>query len=154
MKSETVLIVHKDKKILLGMKNPKKFGGNKWNGFGGKVKPGETTDQAAIRESFEEGGIKIKNLRKLGEILFRFETDEPDHQVHFYKAKDYEGILKESNELIRFEWFPEDKLPINEMWLADRYWLPFFIQNKEFRGVVVFDNNFKVKMYEINEAVV
>lgn len=43
--------------VLLGLKK-RGFGTGKWNGFGGKVEPGETIRQAAIREMKEEAGIE------------------------------------------------------------------------------------------------
>ena len=134
------------------MKNPEKFGGGRWNGFGGEVEPGETIEEAAVREAFEEGGINVINLKKLGNILFRFKTDEPNHDVYFYKAEDYEGELKESSEMKKYEWFKENHLPLDNMWPADRYWLPLFIQGKMFKGNVCFDKEFQVSSYEIIEV--
>ena len=57
---ETVTIVHQHPRILLGMKK-KKFGKGRYNGFDGKVETNETEKEAAIRETFEEAGIKIIN---------------------------------------------------------------------------------------------
>jgi 8-oxo-dGTP pyrophosphatase MutT (NUDIX family) len=37
------------------------FGHGKYNGFGGKVEKSETISQAAIREMYEESGIKPIN---------------------------------------------------------------------------------------------
>jgi 8-oxo-dGTP pyrophosphatase MutT (NUDIX family) len=42
----TLCIIHKDSKILLGMKK-RGFGAGFWNGFGGKVKEGESIEEAA-----------------------------------------------------------------------------------------------------------
>jgi hypothetical protein len=43
------LIVHDSRRrLLLGLKK-RGFGQGKWNGFGGKVEPGETITQAALR---------------------------------------------------------------------------------------------------------
>ena len=44
-------------RLLLGMKK-RGFGAGKWNGFGGKIEPGETPRQAAIREIREEAFIE------------------------------------------------------------------------------------------------
>lgn len=44
----TLTMILKDDEILLGMKN-RGMGKGKWNGFGGKVEPNETIDDAAIR---------------------------------------------------------------------------------------------------------
>lgn len=44
--------------ILLGMKK-RGFGMGKWNGFGGKVEPGETIEEGALREMAEESGVCV-----------------------------------------------------------------------------------------------
>lgn len=44
----TLTMILKNDKILLGMKN-RGMGKGKWNGFGGKVEPNETIDDAAKR---------------------------------------------------------------------------------------------------------
>ena len=60
----TLLIIHKGDKVLLGMKK-RGFGVGRWNGFGGKVDQGETVENAAKREIFEEAGITANNLEKV-----------------------------------------------------------------------------------------
>lgn len=44
----TLVLVVQPGKVLLGMKK-RGFGAGKWNGFGGKVQPGETIEDAARR---------------------------------------------------------------------------------------------------------
>ena len=43
-------------RILLGCKK-RGFGQGKYNGFGGKIEPGETFRQCAVRELYEESGL-------------------------------------------------------------------------------------------------
>jgi len=62
-KIATVLVVVKDGKVLLGMKK-RGFGEGRWNGFGGKPNAGESVEEAAIRETQEECGIKPKGILK------------------------------------------------------------------------------------------
>lgn len=38
-----------------------------WELPGGKIEPGETPEQAAVREAWEETGAIIKNMRQIGE---------------------------------------------------------------------------------------
>lgn len=44
----TLVFVRNRDKILLGLKK-RGFGSGKWNGFGGKVMPGERITEAAVR---------------------------------------------------------------------------------------------------------
>jgi len=146
---ETVLIIHQHPRILLGMKK-KRFGLGKYNGFGGKVEEGETLEEAALREAFEEAGIRAINPQRVGEILFQFQTDEQDHLVHFFRAEDYSGELKESDEM-KPEWFHVDNIPYDQMWSDDKYWLPLLLAEKKFRGNFIFNKNFQVHQYQLNE---
>ncbi|MBB6453764.1 8-oxo-dGTP pyrophosphatase MutT (NUDIX family) [Salirhabdus euzebyi] len=45
--------------MLFRNKKPNK---DKWNFVGGKIEPGETHEQAAIREAEEETGLTIKEI--------------------------------------------------------------------------------------------
>lgn len=50
--------------ILLGMKK-KGFGSGKFNGFGGKVEPGEDIATATRREMHEESSIVVDDMEHL-----------------------------------------------------------------------------------------
>jgi ADP-ribose pyrophosphatase YjhB (NUDIX family) len=149
-KIETLLIIHKHPKILLAMKK-KKFGIGKYNGFGGKVEKGETITQAAIRETFEEGNINVINPKKIGEILFKFEEGEEDHLVHFFKAEDYNGELKETEEM-KPQWFNIEEIPYDKMWEDDKHWLPLLLENKKFIGNFNFNKEGKISDYKLNQV--
>ncbi len=54
-----VMILNREaRSILLGMKK-RGFGEGKWNGFGGKLEPGERMIQCAQRELEEESGLQV-----------------------------------------------------------------------------------------------
>ena len=42
------------------------FGEGRWNGYGGKIKEGETIEESAIREIEEESLMKVMKLEKKG----------------------------------------------------------------------------------------
>ena len=82
-----------ERRILLGMKK-RGFGVNKWNGFGGKIHEGETVEEAACRELFEEAGVIVpkEELTKMGEIYFYFPHEEKwDQIVHVFFARKWNG---------------------------------------------------------------
>lgn len=133
----TLCIIHQHPKVLLGMKK-RGFGAGRWNGFGGKLKDGETIEEAARREVLEEVGLNVKNLEKMGIIDFEFQDGSQSVEVHIFKSIDFDGLVIETEEM-RPEWFDINSLPLKDMWPADSCWLPILLQNKKFKGRFLYD---------------
>lgn len=78
---------------------------NKWNLPGGKVDPGETPLQAAVREAAEETSLKITDLTLL-------ETRrEPWGTLHLYLTESWSGVPKRNWESSELRWMsPRDAL--------------------------------------------
>ncbi|MFH0806192.1 MAG: NUDIX domain-containing protein [Candidatus Brennerbacteria bacterium] len=95
----TLCIVHQPPRILLGMKK-RGFGAGRWNGFGGKLLPGETIAQALMREVKEEAGIAPVDPEEMAVIDFRF-RHKPDEvlEVHIFRATEFVGTPIESEEM-------------------------------------------------------
>ena len=92
----------------------------RWNGFGGKVNPGELIEEAAKREMKEEAGIEIKNLTKHGVLDFEFQGNPEILQVHIFKASEFDEEPKESEEMAP-QWFHIDEIPYKTMWPDDEH---------------------------------
>lgn len=126
LRQATLVFLCKENQVLLAMKK-RGFGEGMWNGVGGKLNDGETAEQAAIRETEEEIGVKVKNLNHIATLDFYFPLVPADknwnQQVMVYFAQTWDGEPAESEEM-RPEWFNIGKLPLDEMWPDDRYWLP------------------------------
>ena len=60
MKPTTLVFVRRDDGAVLLGKKRRGFGVDKWNGFGGKVRSGESLRQAAVRELQEEVGLIVQ----------------------------------------------------------------------------------------------
>ena len=75
------------------------FGEGKWNGFGGKVDPGESIIEAAQRELEEECGIRAKEPVKTGVITFTYKDSNSTMEVHIYSDHLYSGEITESEEM-------------------------------------------------------
>ncbi|KAI6104388.1 NUDIX hydrolase domain-like protein [Pisolithus sp. B1] len=98
----TNAFVISDDKLLLGFKK-RGFGVNLYNGFGGKVDPGETPIEAARRELREEAGIDAP-LEHSGTLIFLTEGTEWAFHIDVFSARSYTGIPTETDEM-RPEWF-------------------------------------------------
>jgi len=125
--------------ILLGFKKVG-FGAGKYNGFGGKVEPGETVIHAAIREVEEEVGIKVsgKNLRQVGHLTFIFPANPIlNHDVCVFLATVWEGDPVESVEM-KPCWFAVDDIPFEQMWQDDILWLPRILAGERIQGGFTF----------------
>lgn len=145
----TLCIVHQHPRILLGLKK-RGFGAGRWNGFGGKVEPGETIEAAARREVKEEAGIEVRDVSKVGHIEFTFEGDPVILDVHIFRATDFFGEPQESEEM-KPAWFSLDNIPFENMWPDDRHWLPLFLAGKKFRGTFLFRGHDTILHHELLE---
>lgn len=98
------------------------IGKGKVNGPGGKIDPGETAEQAIIRECQEELHITPLNPVKCGELCFAM-THIPDIHCHVYVASEFTGEPTATREANPF-WEKISEIPYDKMWEDDRYWLP------------------------------
>lgn len=80
-------LVLRDGRLLLGQR--KKFpGANTWQCPGGLLEPGESVFECARRETLEETGVQVNNLRYGPYTNNRF-SDGAQHTVTLYVLADY-----------------------------------------------------------------
>lgn len=94
----------------------------KWNGLGGKLEPGETPEECAIREIQEEAGLRVKSLVLKGMITFPGFANDEDWYTFLFVVDEFEGELIESPEGY-LEWIPNDRLLDLNLWEGDRIFL-------------------------------
>ncbi|MDZ7701961.1 MAG: 8-oxo-dGTP diphosphatase [Halobacteriales archaeon] len=123
-------------RVLL-MRKKRGVGAGLYNGPGGKVEPGETPAECAVREAREELRVDVRSLEKVGELKFAF-GGEPTFFCHVFRSADFAGPARETPEADP-SWFPVDDLPYDEMWEDDREWFPHLLEGRPFRGLVAFD---------------
>jgi len=124
------------------------FGVGKWNGFGGKVKDGESIEESVVRETKEEAGIEIGKMEKVGVLDFLFSETGEEITVHMFYCKEFEGKPMETEEM-KPDWFPVDALHYDSMWPDDKFWLPLLLEGKKFRGEFVFGKNAEIINQEL-----
>lgn len=145
----TLCMVYEHPRILLGMKK-RGFGEGRWNGFGGKVKDGESIEESAKRELFEECGVKAGEVEKFGVMNFDFiDKGRSDPiEMHVFHIKSFFGEPRESEEM-KPQWFFIDEIPFTEMWESDLQWFPYFLSGKKVDGNFLFDKGDRVKEKKI-----
>ncbi|NXX85097.1 8ODP triphosphatase, partial [Urocolius indicus] len=146
----TLVLVVQPPRVLLGMKK-RGFGAGLWNGFGGKVQPGESIEEAARRELLEESGLTVDTLQKMGQITFEFVGNPELMDVHIFRADDFHGEPTESDEM-RPQWFQLDEVPFHHMWPDDTYWFPLLLQKKLFRGYFKFEGQNTILEHTLKEV--
>lgn len=145
----TLLLMIKDGKILLGEKK-KGFGKGKLNGPGGKIEPGETPEQGMIRETREEVGITPTKYKEMGTVEFVewYKGEKQNVIFYLYVATEYEGKLKESDELKPY-WFDLDNIPYDKMFEDDSYWMPIVLEGNKIQAFFEYDKEWKMVRHEV-----
>lgn len=109
------LIWDKDK-FMICQRPASKARGLLWEFVGGKVEPGETKEQALIRECREELGVTLS----VGEVFMDVTHEYPDITVHLtlFNAAIAEGMPQklEHNDI---RWITPDEIPRYEFCPAD-----------------------------------
>jgi 8-oxo-dGTP diphosphatase len=134
----TLLFVMRDSQILLINKKTG-LGAGKINGPGGRIDPGETAMEGAIREVQEELCVTPSGVREAGELFFQFVDGYALHGFVF-TAAGFVGTLCETHEAAPL-WTPIDSIPYGKMWEDDALWLPLLLAGRGFRGFFIFDGD-------------
>jgi len=134
----TLVYIVVDRHVLL-IRKKRGLGAGKINAPGGRLDPGETIEECAVREVQEELCIKPTGLFHVGENLFQF-VDGYSLHAHVFVADGYDGVPQETDEAIPL-WYHVDKLPYDEMWEDDSLWVPLLLERRRFRARYIFDGD-------------
>lgn len=111
-----VILLNNEKEILLQLRNDNKC----WGLAGGSLELGETLEQVAKRELFEETGLVAKRLELFHvysgeEFYYKYpHGDEVYNVVSVYICSEFEGELRRGeNEVQALKFFKLDALPQN-----------------------------------------
>lgn len=129
------------------VKKPGDMHWGKWNGLGGKIKPGETPEECAIREVREESGLSIERPRLRGFITFPAFDQFDDWYVFVFTVESFLGSLTESDEG-RLQWVEDENLLKLDLWEGDRVFLPWLGQDKFFSAKIRYDQG-KLSGYDV-----
>jgi 8-oxo-dGTP diphosphatase len=134
----TLLFVVAEGRILL-IRKKRGLGAGKVNGPGGRIDPGETPAECAVRECREELCITPTGVAEAGELRFQFVDG---HAIHGYvfTATGHEGTPTETDEATPL-WTDLAAIPFDDMWEDDRLWLPLMLARRRFDGRFLFDGD-------------
>jgi len=117
-----LFVIDAPRQRLLLIRKKRGHGAGKINGPGGKLDPGETPLQCALRETHEETGVTVHDAEERARIRF-IELDGPQWFGHVFVAHSHSGAPVETDEAKPL-WAPLSALPFAQMWADDRIWLP------------------------------
>lgn len=134
----TLLFIIRDGQVLL-MEKKRGLGAGKINGPGGKLDPGETAFECAIREAEEELHVTAHDAEMAGELRFQF-IDGLAIRCHVFRATKFSGTPTETEEGKPL-WCALDAIPYERMWQDDIHWLPGVLAGGRFTGEFIFDGD-------------
>ena len=122
----TLCYLKRHGKTLMMYRNRKKndIHEGKWNGLGGKIEPGESPTECAIREIREECGLEARAPLLKGVLTFPQFAQGNDWIVFLFRVDIFDGVMGECNEG-DLHWIDDDKLLELELWEGDRVFMPY-----------------------------
>lgn len=142
-----------DERVLLGRKKTG-IGTGKLVGVGGKLEAGESPADAAVREVFEETGLRIAAaaLEPRGSLDYLFPSKPSWSQhSHVFVCRSWQGEPQESRELAP-GWHPLAQLPLDEMWDDARRWLPAVLAGASVAAGYVFGEDLNTVIATAEQA--
>lgn len=125
--TQQLLLIHKKRGLGAGLINMP----------GGRIEPGETAVEAAVRETREEVDLVVEKLAHRGDLYFQF-TDGHSIRCFVFETQHWSGEPMETREAAPF-WCSEKDIPYDRMWVDDSWWLPHLLAECRFQGRFVFD---------------
>lgn len=136
----TLLFVVDGDEVLL-IRKQRGLGAGKINGPGGRLEPGETALDAALRETAEEVCLTVEAASTVHRASLSFQfVDGYRLTAEVFVANRYTGTPTATDEADPF-WCRVDTLPFDEMWADDALWLPIVLAGGRCAGWFVFDDD-------------
>ena len=109
VRAAAAVIVGEDGRLLLVRRGREPQRG-RWSVPGGRVEPGETVAEAAVREAFEETGARVRAERELGVVRVPA-GPHLEYEVHDVAATFLGGTLRPGDDADAVRWVAPEELP-------------------------------------------
>jgi len=131
------LYVVKDGKVLL-VRRGNEPGKGKWSLPGGRIRFGERSEEAALREMREETGLEVR-LRRVVDVVDVFWRSERGELLEHFVIVDFEaevigGELRPADDALDARWFSPEELKGLEMTESTRRFLEEHFLGRAERG--------------------
>ena len=103
---------------------------DKWVGIGGKFEPGESPEECAVREVFEETGLTMHSWTYRGIVTFVSDIWGTEY-MHLFHSTDFSGNLRECDEG-DLEWVDKRRICRLPIWEGDKIFLRLLDSNEPF----------------------
>jgi 8-oxo-dGTP diphosphatase len=145
-KPTTLCFVFNEKRQLLMIQKKRGLGEGRFNTPGGKVEPGESSREAAMRETFEETGILPLEARQVGTLEFYFADSQRswNNICSVFVTDRYTGILNPESQECSAAWVDIDQIPYAKMWPDDILWVPLLLRGEKFHRVYRFNEQHEI----------
>jgi 8-oxo-dGTP diphosphatase len=132
-----LVFLRRQGQVMLGIKKTG-FGEGKCVAVGGHIEAGETPEQAARREFFEETNAELVDLTLIARVEFIF-LARPDWNMDafVFESFSWRGQPLESAEMMPV-WFEVTVLPFAKMWNDARYWVRQVLDGARFDARMVY----------------
>ena len=124
MKQTSLCYIENDGRYLMLHRTKKEHDENKdkWIGIGGKLEEGESPEDAAIREAFEETGLELINPQYRGIVTFVSEKWGTEY-MHLFTCDNFSGKIKEDCDEGELLWIDKTELLSYYLWEGDKIFL-------------------------------
>ena len=113
---------------------------DKWIGVGGGFEYGESPEECAVRETWEETGLTLTDYRYRGIVTFDCEGQKCTQYMHLFTASAWTGTPRECSEG-ELAWIRKEDLLSLPLWEGDKLFLrlldtdePFFSLKLRYEG--------------------
>ncbi|MCU9534249.1 NUDIX hydrolase [Streptococcus sp. CSL10205-OR2] len=147
VKLATICYIDNGKALLLLHRNKKEndIHEGKWISVGGKIELGESPEECAKREIFEETGLTATKMDFKGIVTFPSFTPENDWYTYVFKVTGFEGELIKDSPEGTLEWVPYNEVLKKPTWEGDYEMLKWILEDYPF---------FSAKFSYVNEKLV